>query len=209
MRVKKSVLALAMGLVLAGLTGCGSGGDDGPSITVYNAQHEELLAGIVPGFTEDDRHRGEAAQRRATSSWPTSSSRRARRSPADVFLTENSPAMSLVDSKGLFAQLDDEDAGAGAGAVLARRAATGWGSPPDRRSLVYNTDKLSRAELPASIMDLAEPEWKGRIAFSPTGADFQAIVSAVLELEGRGGRPRTGSTASRPTARSTRATTSC
>ena len=38
--------------------------------------------------------------------------------------------------------------------------------------------------MPASILDFAEPEWKGRVAFSPTGADFQAIVSAVLELEG-------------------------
>ena len=35
-----------------------------------------------------------------------------------------------------------------------------------------------------SILDFAEPEWAGRVGFSPTGADFQAIVSAVLELEG-------------------------
>ena len=33
-------------------------------------------------------------------------------------------------------------------------------------------------------MDFADPEWAGRVAYSPTGADFQAIVSAVLELEG-------------------------
>ncbi len=55
-----------------------------------------------------------------------------------------------------------------------------------RRStvLVYNTDLVEESELPASIMDLANPEWAGRISFSPTGADFQAIVAAVLELEG-------------------------
>ena len=33
-------------------------------------------------------------------------------------------------------------------------------------------------------MDLAEPEWAGTVSFSPTGADFQAIVAAVLDLEG-------------------------
>jgi iron(III) transport system substrate-binding protein len=33
-------------------------------------------------------------------------------------------------------------------------------------------------------MDLAKPSWKGRISFSPTGADFQAIVSAVLATRG-------------------------
>ncbi len=33
-------------------------------------------------------------------------------------------------------------------------------------------------------MDLAKPEWKGRWAASPSGADFQAIVSAMLALKG-------------------------
>jgi iron(III) transport system substrate-binding protein len=50
--------------------------------------------------------------------------------------------------------------------------------------LVYNSDELTEAELPTSIMDLAKPEWEGRISFSPTGADFQAIVSAVLATQG-------------------------
>ena len=50
--------------------------------------------------------------------------------------------------------------------------------------LVYNTDLVDESELPDSIMDLADPEWAGRISFSPTGADFQAIVAAVLEIEG-------------------------
>ena len=49
---------------------------------------------------------------------------------------------------------------------------------------MYNTDTMTEADMPASILDFADPEWKGRVAFSPTGADFQAIVSAVLELEG-------------------------
>jgi iron(III) transport system substrate-binding protein len=50
--------------------------------------------------------------------------------------------------------------------------------------LVYNTDQVKADELPASIMELAEPAWKDRISFSPTGADFQAIVSAVLATQG-------------------------
>ena len=33
-------------------------------------------------------------------------------------------------------------------------------------------------------MDLADPKYAGMISFSPTGADFQAIVAAVLDLEG-------------------------
>jgi iron(III) transport system substrate-binding protein len=33
-------------------------------------------------------------------------------------------------------------------------------------------------------MDLANPEWKGKWAASPSGADFQAIVAAMLSLKG-------------------------
>ncbi|TIR54774.1 MAG: extracellular solute-binding protein, partial [Mesorhizobium sp.] len=48
----------------------------------------------------------------------------------------------------------------------------------------YNKDKLKEGQLPKSLLDLADPSWKGRWAASPSGADFQAIVSAMLELKG-------------------------
>jgi iron(III) transport system substrate-binding protein len=38
--------------------------------------------------------------------------------------------------------------------------------------------------LPKSLLDLADPDWKGRWGASPSGADFQAIVGALLELKG-------------------------
>ena len=49
---------------------------------------------------------------------------------------------------------------------------------------VYRKTKFSKDQLPKSIMDLAKPEWKGRWAAAQAGADFQAIVSAMLELKG-------------------------
>src|SRR4029079_16790884 len=50
--------------------------------------------------------------------------------------------------------------------------------------LVYDKAKLTEDQLPKSMLDLANPEWKGRWAASPSGADFQAIVAALLELKG-------------------------
>jgi iron(III) transport system substrate-binding protein len=104
-------------------------------------------------------------------------------SKADVFLTENSPAMSQVEAAGLFDELPTD--------VLDKipadyRPTSGLWTGFVARStvLVYNTDDVQESELPASIMDLADPAWDGRICFSPTGADFQAIVAAVLEIEG-------------------------
>jgi iron(III) transport system substrate-binding protein len=104
-------------------------------------------------------------------------------SPADVFLTENSPAMSAVERAGLFAPLD----AAATDPIPAQyRPESGLWTGFVARStvLVYNPSLISEDELPDSIMDLADPAWAGKIAFSPTGADFQAIVAAVLDLEG-------------------------
>jgi iron(III) transport system substrate-binding protein len=103
-------------------------------------------------------------------------------SPADVFLTENSPAMSIVDNAGLFAELPESaTASIPDQYVPSDRMWTGFLA---RSTVAMYNDSLTEADMPASILDFAEPEWKGRVAFSPTGADFQAIVSAVLELEG-------------------------
>ena len=39
--------------------------------------------------------------------------------------------------------------------------------------------------MPASLLDLAKPEWKGKIAIAPTDADFLPLVGAVVALKGR------------------------
>jgi iron(III) transport system substrate-binding protein len=91
--------------------------------------------------------------------------------------------MTLVDSRNGFATLEASTLAQ----VPSRYAPSNghWvGFAARATVLVYNKDKLAEGDLPASIMDLADPKWKGRVGYSPTGADFQAIVSAVLALKG-------------------------
>jgi iron(III) transport system substrate-binding protein len=45
--------------------------------------------------------------------------------------------------------------------------------------LAYNTDRLDESELPTSVLELTEPEWKGRVGVAPTNASFQAFVTAM------------------------------
>lgn len=174
------LLVLASALALA-TAGCSSD-DDGPSIVVYNAQHEQLLEELAPKFTEET---GIEVKLRNGKDLELAAQlvQEGDASPADVFLTENSPAMSQVERAGLFTELPES--------VVSPipeqyRPVSGLWTGFVARStvLVYNTDLVDRTELPASLLDLAEPEWEGRISFSPTGADFQAIVAGVLELEG-------------------------
>lgn len=174
-----STTAVAAALVLGA---CSGSDDSGPSITVYNAQHEELLEEIAPLFTEET---GIDVELRNGDDFELANQivQEGDSSPADVFLTENSPAMSLVDSEDLFAPLEQDTLDA----VPARYSPSNghWmGFVARSTVLVHNTEAVSADELPASILELADPQWAGRVAFSPSGADFQAIVSAVLELEG-------------------------
>ena len=161
-------------------TGCT--GDDGPSIVVYNAQHEQLLEEIAPKFTDET---GIEVELRNGSDPELAAQliQEGDASPADVFLTENSPAMSAVERAGLFAPLDQSTVEP----IPAQyRPESGLWTGFVARStvLVYNTDMVDEADLPDSIMELADPEYAEMISFSPTGADFQAIVAAVLDLEG-------------------------
>jgi iron(III) transport system substrate-binding protein len=179
--VKRVAVLIALSLVTA-LAATGCSGDDGPSIVVYNAQHEQLLEEIAPKFTDKT---GIEVELRNGSDPELAAQlmQEGDASPADVFLTENSPAMSAVEGAGLFAPLDE----AAVEPIPAQyRPESGdWTGFVARSTvLVYNTSMVDEADLPDSIMDLADPEYAGMISFSPTGADFQAIVAAVLDLEG-------------------------
>ncbi|MEP7062035.1 MAG: iron ABC transporter substrate-binding protein [Betaproteobacteria bacterium] len=151
-------------------------------IVVYNAQHESLAKSWADGFTRDT---GIAVTIRngGDSELANQLVQEGGASPADVFLTENSPAMTLVDNARLFASLD---AATLAEVTPAFRPANGkWVGIAARSTVfVYNRDRVKPADLPASLMDLAAPAWQGRWAASPSGADFQAIVSALLEQKG-------------------------
>ena len=157
--------------------GTGTGG-----LVVYNAQHEDLTQAWAEGFTKET---GVAIQMRNGSDNELANQLVAEGSgsPADVFLTENSPGMNIVEKAGLFAPVD----AATTAQVPARfnPSSGNWvGIAARSTAFVYNPELVPESELPSSIMDLRDQAWSGRWAASPSGADFQAIVSAILQLKG-------------------------
>jgi iron(III) transport system substrate-binding protein len=177
----KSVLSALTGvLILTGLASAPALADDG--IIVYNAQHESLAKEWVEGFTKETGIKV-TLRNGGDSEFANQIVAEGAASPADVFLTENSPAMSLVEAAGLFAPIDADTL-----ALVPEqfRPASGAWTGIAARSTVFAFDKnkLSADQLPKSLLDLADPSWKGRWGASPSGADFQAIVSALLEMKG-------------------------
>jgi len=183
-----ATLAAAI-LLLSSCTGTTDPGSDGAveeaseeALVVYNAQHEQLAEEWVEEFTAQTgievvlRNGGDSELSNQLVAEGDASR-------ADVFLTENSPAMSLVENAGLFAPVDP----ATLDLVPEKyRPASGMWTGIAARSavFVYNPQLLDESELPSSILDLQSPSWKGKWGGAPSGADFQAIISAILETQG-------------------------
>ncbi|GAA4757647.1 extracellular solute-binding protein [Citricoccus nitrophenolicus] len=192
-RNRRPLLALTLLLPLA-LSACG-GADSGEgqdaaayapepeTLQVYSAQHIEVTEAVAEAFTQDT---GIPTQVRdgQDSSMGHMIVQEGEESPADVFLTENSPAMTVVEREGLLAPVDQSTLDQVRDGLA---PSSGLWTPIAARStvLVYNPELIDEEDLPASMMDLADPKWAGQWGAAPGGADFQAIVAGMLVEEGK------------------------
>ncbi|PLZ03795.1 iron ABC transporter substrate-binding protein [Burkholderia sp. WAC0059] len=152
------------------------------SITLYNAQHEQVANQLAKDFTQQtgidvkirtDEGPALAAQLIAEGA----------HTPADVYFTENSPELMLLEEKGLLAPVQPSTLAA----IPARYNSPDgqWVGVTAREDvLAYNTAKLQPSQLPTSLFDLAKPEWKGKVGIAPSDADFLPLVSAVIAAKG-------------------------
>src|SRR4051794_37238128 len=175
-----AALVSILATVVASTSCSNSGRND--ELLIYNAQHESLTKEWIDAFTKQTGIKVTYRQGGDTE-LGNQLVAEGDASPADVFLTENSPAMAAVERAGLFADLDAETIKQ---VPSQSRPATGkWTGVAARTTVfVYNKAKLQPAQLPKSLLDLQQPAWKGRWGAPPTKADFQAVVAALLQLKG-------------------------
>ncbi len=153
-----------------------------PALTIYAAQHPQVEAMLADAFTKETGipvklHQGEGPEIAAQILEEGSAS------PADIFFTENSPELNLLDEKGLLAPVDPKTL---AQVPANYNAADGnWlGVLARENVLAYNPAKISESALPASLLDLAQPQWQGKIGIAPSDGDFLPLVSAVIKEKG-------------------------
>jgi iron(III) transport system substrate-binding protein len=182
-RVQAAMAAVAILAAGGALAGCGTGGANNAStITLYSGQHVQTTQSLVSAFEQktginvvvrSDDEDVLADQIDAEGS----------HSPADVFFTENSPPLESLQAKGLLAAV--------APATLASTPAKlsspqgDWVGVSARVSvLVYNPSLISPSQLPTHVSQLADPQYKGKLAIAPGETDFQPIVTAYKHAYG-------------------------
>jgi iron(III) transport system substrate-binding protein len=180
-----SLTVAAIALSACGSSGSGSAGargGSGDTITLYNGQHEQTTAALVKAFTAATGIKVNVRSDDETV-LAQQMEQEGRASRADVFYTENSPALAELSGKGLLAPVDKNTLASVPGKYS---SPTGdWVGVSARVSvLVYNTDEITPAQLPKSVMDLADPKWHGKISFAPGETDFQPIVTSVAKTAG-------------------------
>ena len=183
-RLAGAVAAAAAVLVTgASLAACGSPANGPNTITLYNGQHLQTADQLISAFEKktginvvvrsDDED--VLADQIATEG---------SKSPADVFVTENSPPLESLQAKGLLAKVD-----AGTLSATPSRFSSpqgDWVGISARVSvLVFNPALISASQLPTQISQLAGKQYSGKLALAPGETDFQPIVTAYLRANGQ------------------------
>jgi iron(III) transport system substrate-binding protein len=178
-----AVTILACGL----LTSCGAAlslsSSQARTLTVYSGQHPQTTDEIVAAFEQET---GITVKVRSNDEAVLADQivAEGQHSPADVIYTENSPALEFLQRKGLLSTVDRSTLTA----TPARynSPADQWVGVSARVSvLIYNPSRISASQLPRSVMQLADPRYRGQLALAAGETDFQPIVTSVLRAHGK------------------------
>lgn len=172
------ILAVALAAVLS-LSAC-SGGRE--ALTIYSGRTENLIGPLLQQFAEDtgtdiDVKYGDSAELALLLA------EEGEQTEADVFIAQNPGAEAFLGDQGMLAALDDSLLGL-VDEPLRSPAGLWVGVTGRQRVLVYNEDLVDEDELPASVFELTDPAYEGRVGVAPQNGSFQDFVSAMVVSEG-------------------------
>ena len=154
--------------------------DSGPTtLTVYTDQHAELIEDLTKAYTDESGVKFNIQQDATVGQIQAEGGS----SKADVFLSEDPGPVALLGKDGLLAPVD---------AATLEHVRPGLSSGKDlwvayaarTRVLFYNPTMIKESELPKTLADIVEPQYKGEFAWAPSGAfvsTTQYLISTLGE----------------------------
>jgi iron(III) transport system substrate-binding protein len=180
-----AALTMIVLALTAGACGGNAAGDeavDESKLVVYSGRQEALVQPVVDDFQaetgiEVSVRYGNTAQLAAQII------EEGDRTKADVYFSQDGGALGALAKEGMLDELPTD--------VLdlvdpRYRATDGtWiGTSARARVIVYDPEQLTEAEVPDTVFELTEPQWKGKVGISPSNASFEAFVTAMRVLHG-------------------------
>lgn len=153
-----------------------SSGDE-QALVIYSGRNENLVDPLLKMYAEEsgvqvEVRYGDTAEMAATIL------EEGQNSPADVFFGQDAGSLGALAEVGRCAALPAEiTAGVDPRFVSADNQ---WvGTSGRARVLVYNSEEVAIDDLPVSVFDLTDEQWRGRVGWAPTNGSFQAFVTAM------------------------------
>lgn len=187
MRSRRLTLAILAVLGLA-VAACGgnAAGDEGSvdesNLVVYSGRQEALVQPVVDDF-EAETGIEVSVRYGNTAQLAAQILEEGDRTNADVYFSQDGGALGALAKADMLAELP----AATLDLVDPRYRATDgtWiGTSARARVIVYDPSQLSEDEVPDSVFELTEPQWKGKVGISPSNASFEAFVTAMRVLHG-------------------------
>jgi len=147
-------------------------------LTVYSGRAERLIKPVLDAFTAKT-----GIQIDLLSSGTTELVNRMKaegdRSPADVFITNDAGSLEMAHAAGLLRPLNMREVERAIPPQF-RAADNSWIGLSGRFWIVVYNTTLVKPNQVESLLDLAEPQWKGKIAIPNAGSEYlQAGVSVI------------------------------
>ncbi len=149
-------------------------------LTLYSGRGEALVAPLIGAF-EKETGISVSVRYAGTAELAVLIQEEGDRSPADLFWAQDAGALGAVVDR--FQPLPDDLL---AKVPAAYRDRDGrWIATSGRgRVLYYSTERVDEAALPASVFDLTDEAYRGRVAWAPTNGSFQAFVTGMRVRHG-------------------------
>lgn len=151
-------------------------------LVVYSGRNEELIGPVIT-MAEEAADFAIETRYGQTAELAIALLEEGDGTPASLYIAQDAGALGQLANEGRLAPLPQE--------ILNRvdprfRSTDGvWiGISGRSRVLAYNSDMLTEADMPASLLDLTDPAWAGLVGWAPENGSFQSHVTAMRQILG-------------------------